>query len=79
MLASSERYLLTRGTAAALPGRDPGEEALVANFPEMGWGWDCVSWLPCHDVPVEMKVRRPADDLCPTNICLLIKNCQIVE
>lgn len=27
-------------------------------------------------VPVRMKVRRPADDLLPTNICLLIKNCQ---
>lgn len=35
--------------------------------------------LPCLAVPVQMKVRRPTYDLLPTNICLLIKDCQAVE
>lgn len=62
------------------PERDPGEEAsVVSNFPGMGWSWGRVSGLPCHAVPVQMKVRRPTNDLLPTNICLLIKNCQTVE
>lgn len=59
----SPKVQLQRG-----PGRAPGEQALVANFLEMGWCWDCVSALLCHAVPVQMKVRRPADDLWPTSL-----------